>query len=188
MMASVSRAGMSCRRADLASNEFQHTARTARTRRTIVNTIRAAATQSLGGEFCKIPVIAGLEYSGLWKATQAFPGARTCEKLRQSGHFRAKSILLTCGFCRQVLSDALRESNSLLFSFPFLLRFATLLWTTAHVHSSQGQQSFSKLSSRKYHPTFRKRGGISLPTRASPLSPEAIPIVQRHDSSPHPRL
>src|SRR6266404_4651550 len=169
MMASVFRAGMSCRRADLASNEFQHTARTARTRRTIVNTIRAAATQSLGGEFCEIPMIAKLEYSGLWKATHAFPGARTCEKLRQSGHFRAKFILLTCGFCRQVLSDALRESNSLLFSFPFLLRFATLLWTTAHVHSSQGQQSFPKLSDRKYHAPSRECGCLSLPARASPL-------------------
>src|SRR6266849_5091739 len=169
MMASVSRAGMSCRRADLASNEFQHTARTARTRRTIVNTIRAAATQSLGGESCKILGIAEPGNSGLWKATHAFSGARTCEKPRQSGHFRAKFILLTCGFCRQVLSDAPRESNSLLFSFPFCLRFATLLWTTAHVHSSQGQQSFPNLSGRKYHAPSRECGYISLPARASPL-------------------
>jgi len=58
-------------------------------------------------------------------ANQAIPGAEI--------------ILLTCGFYRQVLSDAPREPDSLLFSFPFLLRFATLLWTTAHVHSSQGQ-------------------------------------------------
>src|SRR6266850_1493263 len=45
-----------------------------------------------------------------------------------------------------MLSDAPRGPYSLLFSFPFLLRFATLLWTTTHAHSAQGQQSFSKLS------------------------------------------
>jgi hypothetical protein len=41
---------MSCRRADLASNELRSSARNTRTRRTIVNTIRAVAAQSLGGE------------------------------------------------------------------------------------------------------------------------------------------
>src|SRR5467141_1338157 len=54
MMASVSRAGMSCRRADAASNELRHTARNARARRTIVDTIRALAAQSLRGEFSEI--------------------------------------------------------------------------------------------------------------------------------------
>src|SRR3989442_10974445 len=45
MMASVSRAGMSSRRADAAPDTLQHSVRNARTRRAIVNTIGALIAQ-----------------------------------------------------------------------------------------------------------------------------------------------
>src|SRR5882724_486884 len=138
MMASVSRAGMSCRRADAASNELPHNARTACTRGTIVNTIRALAAQSLGGNFCRIPGIAEPENLRLKNAAYAFSGARAREKPSYSRGFWAEIILLTGEFLRRILSDASRRPYSLLFSFPFLLRFATLLWTTTHAHSAQG--------------------------------------------------
>src|SRR5712692_2698641 len=79
---------------------------------------------------------------------RGFLDAKNCEKPSYSRGFRAESILLTCESLRRILSDAPRRPYSLLFSFPFLLRFATLLWTTTHAHSAQGQQSFSKLSGR----------------------------------------
>src|SRR3989442_5892652 len=35
--------------------------------------------------------------------------------------------------------------------FPYTTLFRSLLWTTAHVHSAQGQQSFPKLSRSEEH-------------------------------------
>jgi hypothetical protein len=51
MMASVSRAGMSSRRADAAPDDLQHFIRNARTRRTIVITTHALAAQCSRGKF-----------------------------------------------------------------------------------------------------------------------------------------
>src|SRR4029077_715844 len=55
MMASVSRAGMSSRRADAAPDALQHSVRNARTRRTIVNITRALIAQCLRREIHEKP-------------------------------------------------------------------------------------------------------------------------------------
>ncbi|PYU67506.1 MAG: hypothetical protein DMG49_18570 [Acidobacteria bacterium] len=69
MMASVSRAGMSSRRADAAPDKLQHSVRNARTRRSIVITTRALFVQYFRGEFRRKPCRAPWQ-NCIWPASK----------------------------------------------------------------------------------------------------------------------
>src|SRR5437879_2259181 len=166
MMASVSRAGMSSRRADAAPDQLPHSVRSARTRRAIVITTRASIAQCSRERILK-------KQSGMRGEFEnrvfrdLHPGPTAALRAKDCADCGCEFILLTKGSCISTLSDARNPIPALFISVVFRYSAADLL----HVHPPQGPQPVTDLSFRQHHVDPCQHRGVHLLARPRGYAP-----------------